>query len=170
MNTHSRSGWFIGVIAALAVSSFAGATPGQGVTASNVVISAPTDMAVRIKGSELVLDYGAKGARVNMLKVTQTFAPGAYSGWHTHAGPGYVIVTEGTLTIEEAKDCFIDYPKGSVLFEGGQDRIHNALNRTQTDVVLTAVFFLPAALPPGSNSRVDAPVQVAGCEDARKRH
>jgi hypothetical protein len=118
-----------------------------------------------IAGELLLLDFGNDKAPINILNVHQTFAPGGYSGWHTHAGPGIVIVEQGTLTIEEKAGCFVDYPQGSVLFEGGPGHIHNALNRTGTPVILDAYFFLPVFDPPGANSRIDEPVQYGECDE-----
>lgn len=114
-------------------------------------------------GKLLLLDFGSDQAPINILNVHQTFAPGGYSGWHTHAGPGIVIVEQGTITIEETAGCYVDYPQGSVLFEGGPGHIHNASNRTGTPVILDAYFFLPEFDPPGANSRIDEPVQYGDC-------
>jgi len=41
-----------------------------------------------------------------------------------HSGPDRDC-RAGTLTTEETEGCFIDYPQGSVLFEGGPGHIHN---------------------------------------------
>jgi hypothetical protein len=78
-----------------------------------------------------------------------------------------VIVEQGTITVEETAGCFVDYPQGSVLFEGGPGHIHNALNRTSTAVIVDAYFFLPAFVPPGANSRVDEPIQTGPCRPPR---
>jgi quercetin dioxygenase-like cupin family protein len=110
-----------------------------------------------------MLEFGSDKEPINILNVHQVFAPGGYSGWHTHAGPGIVIVEQGTITIEETAGCYVDYPQGSVLFEGGPNHIHNASNRTGTNVILDAYFFLPAFNPPGGNSRIDEPVQYGEC-------
>src|SRR5215471_8322176 len=109
------------VVLALALSSmlFAGvsslATPGSGVTPTNKVVSSNADIFVQAIGNRLKLRFGSKKAPINILNVHQVFAPGAFSGWHTHAGPGIVIVEQGTLTIEETEGCYVDYPQGSVL-------------------------------------------------------
>jgi len=115
-------------------------------------------------GKLLLLEFGSDKDPVNILNAHATFAPGAFSGWHTHAGPGIVIVEQGTLTIEQTVGCFVDYPQGSVLFEGGPDHIHNASNRTSTPVVIDSYFFLPAFAPPGANSRIDEPAQYGNCQ------
>ncbi len=74
---------------------------------------------------------------------------------------------QGTISIEETEGCFVDYPQGSVLFEGGPGHIHNATNRTASPVIVDAYFFLPAFDPPGANSRVDEPVQTGPCNQGR---
>lgn len=146
------------------------ATPGFGVTPSDKVVSSSADIFVRAPaGKILLLMFGgeeAAHAPINILNVHQTFAPGGFSGWHTHAGPGIVIVQQGTITIEETAGCFVDYPQGSILFEGGPGHIHNASNRTGLPVILDAYFFLPVFDPPGGNSRVDEPVQIGPCTSA----
>lgn len=140
-------------------------TPGSGVTPSYKVVSANADINVQsMAGKLLLLEFGSDKAPINILNVHQTFAPGGFSGWHTHAGPGIVIVEQGTITIEETAGCYVDYPQGSVLFEGGLGLIHNASNRTGTPVILDAYFFLPAFDPPGANSRIDEPVQYGDCK------
>jgi quercetin dioxygenase-like cupin family protein len=139
------------------------ATPGSGVTPSYKVVSAAVNIHVQTMANKLLLlDVGSDRAPVNILNVHQTFAPGGYSGWHTHSGPGFVIVEQGTITIETTVGCFVDYPQGSALFEV-PGNIHNASNRSGTPAVLDAYFFLPAFDPPGANSRVDEPPQYGSC-------
>src|SRR6266567_9014907 len=83
------------------------ATDGSGVTPSGKVVSSNADISVQTAaGKILILIFGsekAAGEPINILNVHQTFAPGGYSGWHTHAGPGIVIVEQGTITIEETE-------------------------------------------------------------------
>jgi quercetin dioxygenase-like cupin family protein len=154
----------LGLIALLLAGGNAFATTGSGVTASNKVVSTNANIFVRAIGNELKLRFGSPKTPINILNVHQTFAPGGFSGWHTHSGPGIVIVEQGTITIEETEGCFVDYPQGSVLFEGGPGHIHNASNRTGSPVILDAYFFLPAFVPPGGNSRIDEPVQTGPCK------
>jgi quercetin dioxygenase-like cupin family protein len=142
------------------------ATPGFGVTPSGKVVSSNADISVHAAaGKILILIFGEKaaGEPINILNVHQTFVPGGYSGWHSHAGPGIVIVEQGTITIEETEGCFVDYPQGSVLFHRGPGQIQNLSNRTTTPVILDTYFFLPAFDPPGANLRVDEPVQTGPC-------
>jgi quercetin dioxygenase-like cupin family protein len=145
------------------------ATPGSGVTASGRVVSSNANIFVNAPGNGMLMlmfgESSRKSDPVNLLNVHNTFAPGGFSGWHTHAGPGIVIVEQGTITIENTEGCFIDYPQGSVLFEGGPGHVHNASNRTSTPVILDSYFFLPAFDPAGGNSRIDEPIQVGPCEN-----
>jgi quercetin dioxygenase-like cupin family protein len=151
---------------ALVASGPASATPGSGVTPSFKVVSSDVAMSSHVVGGPaggVLLLFGRDRGLTNILNVHQTFAPGGFSGWHTHAGPGFVIVEQGTITIENAVGCFVEYPQGSVLFEGGPGHIHNASNRTTSPVTLDAYFFLPAFDPPGGNSRIDEPPQYGEC-------
>jgi len=166
MNISIRKGATAFALVGIAMSAEIGwATPGSGVTPSYKVVSGRVDInAQSMAGKLLLLEFGSDRGPINILNVHQTFAPGGYSGWHTHAGPGIVIVEQGTITIEETLGCYVDYPQGSVLFEGGPDHIHNASNRTLIPVILDAYFFLPAFDPPGGNSRIDKPVQYGSCK------
>jgi hypothetical protein len=163
---HIAAAVAIATFAMLAVNT-AYATPGSGVTASGRVVSSNANIFVNAPGNGMLMlmfgNRGTAGGPINILNVHNTFAAGGYSGWHTHAGPGIVIVEQGTLTIEETEGCFVDYPVGSVLFEGGPGHIHNASNRTGTPVILDSYFFLPAFDPPGANSRIDEPIQIGPC-------
>src|SRR5690349_20765100 len=117
------------------------ATPGSGVVPSYKVVSAAVNIDVRSLADKILLvEFGKDKDPINILNVHQTFAPGGFSGWHTHSGPGIVIVELGTITIEEKAGCYVDYPQGSVLFEGGPGHIHHASNRTSSPVILDAYF------------------------------
>ena len=162
---HSRNlGLASALVLILAGSGTVMATPGAGVTPSYKVVSSNANIFVQSLGNLLKVRFNSSKAPINILNVHQTFAPGGFSGWHTHAGPGIVIVERGTITIEETEGCFVNYPEGSVLFEGGPQHIHNALNFTSEPVILDAYFFLPAFDPAGANSRIDASPQIGPCE------
>jgi quercetin dioxygenase-like cupin family protein len=145
----------LAVVAAVAAAT-AFATPGSGFITREVVARGTLGPHFKIK----LQDSSSPGDVVVQHFV---LAPGGYSGWHTHAGPGIVIVEQGTITIEETEGCFVDYPQGSVLFHRGPGHIQNLSNRTTTPVILDTYFFLPAFDPPGANLRVDEPVQTGPC-------
>jgi quercetin dioxygenase-like cupin family protein len=87
--------------------------------------------------------------------VTQTvkFAPGAYSGWHSH--PGYLVSTvlSGQLT-RYATDCSSQtYGPGQSFYETGASTFI-VKNETNADAVDTVTFVVPGGTPT-SALRVD---------------
>jgi hypothetical protein len=79
---------------------------------------------------------------------------GGHTGWHSHPGPVFVMVTKGTLTLYQADDLDnpATYPAGTGFVEE-IDRVHLAGNSGAVDVELTAFLLLPKGAPP----RVDEP-------------
>ena len=74
---------------------------------------------------------------------------GSNSGWHSHAGPVFVEVVRGTLTLYEANDpkcAGTRYPAGTGFLEPGHGNVHDARNETNKPVDIYAVYILP----PGS--------------------
>jgi quercetin dioxygenase-like cupin family protein len=139
-------------------------TAASGVTTTGTaVVSSDANILAVPGGNKLALTFDDAKAPIDILQVHKTFAPGGFSGWHTHAGPGVFVVEQGTLTIEKPQGCFVDYPQGSVVFEGGPTKIHNALNRTATPVTIDTIFFLPKFNPAGGNSRIDEPPLTGAC-------
>jgi quercetin dioxygenase-like cupin family protein len=97
---------------------------GQGEAAFADAVGGPTDVAL---------------ARV-------TLAPGSTSGWHSHPGPGWVVVTAGEVTVYYADRCQEVYSAGSAF---GEDPwvIHEARNETGAPVELLISFTVPAGVP-----------------------
>jgi hypothetical protein len=89
--------------------------------------------------------------------VTQTvkFAPGAYSGWHSH--PGYLVstVVSGQLT-RYATDCSSQtYSAGQSFYETGANTFI-VRNEGTTDAVDTVTFVVPSGTPT-TGLRIDRP-------------
>lgn len=90
----------------------------------------------------------------DFVMVSYQLAPGGTLGWHTHPGPAFITVTQGTLTIVE-HDCSVHtYPAGSAFVDVGLGEVHDAFNYG-TDTVVGYATYLN--VPNGSPSRVDAP-------------
>ena len=86
-----------------------------------------------------------------------TFAPGGFSGWHTHPGPAIVIVKSGQITFYEADDpsCTgTTYVAGQVVVDEGYGNVHFARNEGATSTELWITFL---DVPPGASPRIDAP-------------
>jgi quercetin dioxygenase-like cupin family protein len=89
--------------------------------------------------------------------VTNTIAPGGYSGWHTHPGPSVVLVKSGTATVYLGDDpnCLPSrFAAGSGFIDPGGGHVHMVRNEGTVQLVTVAFQIVPA----GGNRRVDAPV------------
>jgi quercetin dioxygenase-like cupin family protein len=72
-----------------------------------------------------------------------TVAPGGYTDWHSHPGPAFVVVKEGTFTYYDGDDesCTgIDYGPGESFVDLGQGHVHNARNEGNVSVVLYVMY------------------------------
>ena len=133
------------------------ATPGFGVTPSGKVVSSNADISVQTAaGKILILIFGsekAAGEPINILNVHQTFAPGGYSGWHTHPGPVVITVKEGTMTFYQ-EDCTANvFTAGQGFIETGAHP-HFARNETDSPATTVVTYLTP---PSATVTRIDAP-------------
>jgi quercetin dioxygenase-like cupin family protein len=80
-------------------------------------------------------------------------AAGSSSGWHTHSGPEYSNVTQGTVWVQSAPGCVaIPYSAGqSVFVQTGVP--HRVFNQGTDDAVAMVTYTVPAQNP----VRDDAP-------------
>ena len=86
---------------------------------------------------------------------TLTIAPGGDTGWHSHPGPVFVLVTAGTGSFYHAADPTFTpavYPAGSGFVEAGGD-VHIFRNEGGVDLELTVLFLVPHGAP----TRIDEP-------------
>jgi quercetin dioxygenase-like cupin family protein len=118
------------VAAGLALfTSAASATPGSGVTSTEVGRTTIADKDVIIR--EI------------------TIAPGGSTGWHYHDGTLFAVVKSGTLTHYD-HDCHVDgvYNAGDTVYEpSGADHFHIGRNEGSTPMVLDVVYVNPAGAP-----------------------
>jgi len=85
-----------------------------------------------------------------------TIAPGGNGGWHSHPGPSYVIVTQGTVSLYHGDDptCTAQrFGPGEGFVEGPGD-VHIPRNEGTTVATLLVVFL---DVPVGGAFRIDAP-------------
>jgi quercetin dioxygenase-like cupin family protein len=133
------------------------ATPPKGVT--NILLAGP----VALDDIDVVLEtprYGAiiqtrgdSDAYVRQL----TIVPGGDTGWHSHPGPVFALVTAGTGSLYFADDPTFTpeiYSAGTGFVEGGGiDDVHIFRNEGDVNLQVT-VFFL---VPHGAPARIDQP-------------
>jgi hypothetical protein len=150
-------------IVAAALAALAGAvlaTPGSGATGVVAARAAFADI-VDIKFS-IRDDYrGRENIQVRNAGDTVmqqiTFAPGGFSGWHSHPGPAVVLIKSGELTFYDAEDASCTgrtFSAGQALIDPGQGHVHFALNQGTTAAEVWVTYF---DVPPGLGPRDDAP-------------
>ena len=86
-----------------------------------------------------------------------TFEPGGQSGWHTHPGPVFISVVEGTMTFYESDDpdCQPIVRHAGEGFVDGQTDRHSHIARNETGA--PARNLVTYLAPPGAPLRNDAP-------------
>jgi quercetin dioxygenase-like cupin family protein len=104
-------------------------------------------------GAPLAITLSARDVSV----VTQVYAPGRDSGWHTHPGIHAVAVLSGTLTVYDSECRRQTFGPGRP-YVGGQE-LHLARNETDAPVEMTVTYLSPSA-PTTSTQHMAAP---AGC-------
>ena len=81
-----------------------------------------------------------------------TVQPGGFTGWHSHPGPAFVVVAQGTFTYYDGNDetCTgIPYGPGETFVDLGQGHVHSARNEGTTVVSVYVTYF---DVPPGAAS------------------
>jgi quercetin dioxygenase-like cupin family protein len=148
---------------ALGMAAYAGnalATPGSGFSGSTLAKATFGDIFSHVHDkspqfwNEVIETQGSSDLYVQQ----NTWQPGGSTGWHTHPGPSFVIVTQGSVTVYEgddptctphvytagsANDAFVDI--------GGGD-VHLIRNETGSVAQTVAVQLIPA----GATRRQDA--------------
>jgi quercetin dioxygenase-like cupin family protein len=81
--------------------------------------------------------------------------PGGQTGWHSHPGPGFVLVKSGVATEYAGDDCNctpVVHLAGTGFMEN-VGHVHNVRNEGPDPLELIALF----VLPPGDKPRTDEP-------------
>jgi len=133
---------------------FAWATPGQGVTVTT--IAGPADMGELDIDADLEtheIELQTSGQWVGRV-VHHRIVPGGHTGWHSHPGPVFVMVTAGTLTKYDADDLDAPgvYPAGTGFVEGIGD-VHIGVNEGKVDLEMISFLLTPKGWP----TRIDEP-------------
>ena len=133
----------------------ASATPPKGVT--NTLIAGPVVLG-DIQVVQEDPNYGAmiktRGQSDAVVR-TLSIAPGGDTGWHSHPGPVFALVTAGTGSFYDAADPTFTptvYPAGVGFVEAGGD-VHIFRNEGAVDLELTVMFLVPHGAP----TRIDEP-------------
>jgi quercetin dioxygenase-like cupin family protein len=104
---------------------------------------------------EIIKTKGASDLYVQQ----NTWQPGGSTGWHTHPGPSFVIVTQGSVTAYDGDDPACTphvYTAGTAdnaFIDPGDGHVHIVRNETGAVAQTIAVQLIPA----GATRRQDAP-------------
>ena len=93
----------------------------------------------------------------DVVTIEQRFAPGGTTGWHSHPGPAFILVAQGTITLYDGDDPTCTphrYSAGEGFVDAGFGHVHIARNEGTTDVVVYATYL---NVPVGGSPRIDKP-------------
>ena len=89
---------------------------------------------------------------------TITFAPGGQSGWHSHPGPVFISVREGTMTFYEENCTSTVRTVGEGFLDTGSHS-HLARNESGAPATNVVTYFAPPHTP-STGLRIDRPQPV----------
>jgi len=135
----------VGIIALGASSASAMATPGEGDVVRADLAKGTTDAPVSIV---------TEGGRPTTLLVQSlVLKPGSSSGWHTHPGTEYSVITGGVVALQTGPDCaVVNYGAGQAVFipAGVPHRVAN-------DGAVDASVVVNYTIPADAQAREDSP-------------
>jgi quercetin dioxygenase-like cupin family protein len=159
----------VGAALAAAMSgAIVSATPGSGTTST--LLGRATfeafDVSRQVKAPKEEREHGGRTIwkvkaeaepALDIATQTITFAAGGQSGWHTHPGPVFISVIEGTMTFYEGDDpdCQPMVLHAGQGFVDGHTDEHAHIARNET--ALPAKNLVTYFVPPGAAVRTDAP-------------
>ncbi len=134
----------VALVGAFLSAASAGATPAEGEIVR-------TELAKGTTGAPVVIV--AVGQPTTLYVQDLVLKGVASSGWHTHSGPEYTVIDEGTAFVQTAPDCVpVAYPAGQAIFiPAGMP--HVVRSEGPADVHAVVTYTLPADRP----VRDDAP-------------
>jgi Cupin domain len=137
------------------------AEPPVGVTPT--VIGRGTYDAFKVQGADpKSVEFSSTSTRpIDVVVRTHDYAPGSTTGWHTHPGPVFITVVEGTLTFYEYDDKACTpkvVSKGQGYVDSG--RGHIAKNESGAPARDVSVIIAP----PGQAFRGELPAPAPSCK------
>lgn len=142
----------LGVVACIT----ARAEPPVGVTPN--LIARGTYPAFKVQAAEVKsVDFSsASGRPVDVVVRSHDYAPGSSTGWHTHPGPVFITVVEGTLTFYEYDDKSCT-PKVVTKGQGYVDSGHGHIARNESGAPAKDISVIVAAVGQPFRGELSAP-------------
>jgi Cupin domain len=158
----SRLVWTL-LLGVLGVAVYVGnvlATPGTGFSGTTLAMATYDRIqshvhTVPADWQEMIETKGLSDLYVQL----NTWQPGGSTGWHTHPGPSFVIVTQGSVTVYDSDDpactphVYTAGTPNNAFVDSGGGHVH--IIRNETDVV--AQTYAVQLIPAGAVRRQDAP-------------
>lgn len=135
----------VGTVVLGASTASAMATPAEGEVVRTELAKGTTDAPISI--------VTEAGQQTTLLVQSLLLKPGAHSGWHTHPGPEYSVITGGVVALQTGPACGItDYATGQAVFipAGVPHRVDN-------DGAVDASVVVNYTIPDGAPPRADSP-------------
>jgi quercetin dioxygenase-like cupin family protein len=147
----------IGVMGISLYYGIAFSTPSSGQTTISVVTGTFDPLNVKKSGEARVTVKTKED--VDIATATATIAPGGTTGWHSHLGPVFVVVTKGALTVYNAPKCQPQvYLAGEGFVEPSPEQVHMLRNEGAEIAEVVATFIIPV----GAVRRIDEPQPSSG--------
>jgi hypothetical protein len=152
------------LVAALGTAVYAGnvlATPSSGFAGTTLAKATYGEIFSHVHShapqfwNEIIKTKGASDLYVQQ----NTWQPGGSTGWHTHPGPSFVIVTQGSVTAYDGDDpactphVYTANTANTAFIDPGGGHVHLIRNETGAVAQTIAVQLIPA----GATRRQDAP-------------
>jgi quercetin dioxygenase-like cupin family protein len=120
------------------------ASPGFGITPDNRA-EGTLDGPFKVE-TDGFIEIKAKGD-VRVFDQELVVAEGGHTGWHSHPGPVFVTVEQGTFRYQLADCSFTDFGPGQTFIDRGGDHVHIGINVGEGDVLLSVTYLVPAGGP-----------------------
>jgi len=148
------------LLMAVAGVTIATASPPNGVTPQ--VLSRGTYESFKVKTEQdSPVDFEAKAkAALDFVVRQHSYTPRASTGWHTHPGPVFITVVQGTLWFYEYDDPTCT-PKIVTAGQGYVDEGHGHIGINATDQPALDISVILA--PPGAGFRGELPAPSPYC-------
>ena len=126
-------------------------------TITTTLIAGPValdEINIKVESDTHALKLKTKGEWETRV-VHYSIVPGGHTGWHSHPGPVFVMITAGTMTLYHADDptTAVVYPAGTGFVDYGH--AHIAGNAEAAGNLELVAFFLT---PKGAAIRIDEPL------------
>jgi hypothetical protein len=151
------------VLVALALAAYTGnvmATPATGFSGTTLAKATYGEIDSHVHTIPASWDELIKTKGLSDLYVQQnTWQPGGSTGWHTHPGPSFVIVTQGSVTAYDGDDptctphVYTANTSNNEFVDPGDGHVH--LIRNETGVIAQAIAV--QLIPSGAVRRDDVP-------------